>query len=254
VLYFGLTKLVIRPVQALSRAAEAIQAGQLGARSQLTRDDELGSLSAIFDGMAAQIESSTRDLEAKVAARSADLAAVNARLQEAVRELDRLARIDALTQVPNRRQFEEVLARELERRRTTSLIMVDVDHFKQFNDTWGHHVGDVVLREVAQLLGQGLRGEDVLARYGGEEFVVVLPATPAEAAREVAERLRAKVAGHDFAPATGHAVGPVTISLGLACLPDDAATDVELKEHADQALYAAKQAGRNRVARWRAGP
>jgi diguanylate cyclase (GGDEF)-like protein len=251
VLYVGLTKLVIRPVQALSRAAESIQSGQLGARSQLTRDDELGRLSAIFDGMAAQIESSTRDLEAKVAARSADLAAVNARLQEAVRELDRLARIDALTQVPNRRQFEEVLTRELERRRTTSLIMVDVDHFKQFNDTWGHHVGDVVLREVAQQLGQGLRGEDVLARYGGEEFVVVLPATPAEAAREVAERLRAKIAHHDFAPATGQPVGTVTISLGLASLPDDATTAAELKERADQALYAAKQAGRNRVVRWR---
>jgi diguanylate cyclase (GGDEF)-like protein/PAS domain S-box-containing protein len=162
--------------------------------------------------------------------------------------LHQLATHDALTGIYNRRHLEEVVRLELERAqrytRPLTVAMLDADHFKRINDTYGHQVGDEVLRTVSQRCQKTLRASDVLGRYGGEEFVVVFPETALDEARMVAERLRAAVAG---APVTvGEQALLVTISIGLAGLSrgQDHAT---LLARADSALYAAKQSGRNRV-------
>lgn len=259
-LYVGLSRLLVQPVRTLAAAASAIQRGQLDARARLSRNDELGQLAAGFDQMASEIQSQTESLERKVAERSAEvqrkneqLEAVNQQLQIAAEELARLARIDALTGVHNRRHFAQTLQAEAAGPAQTTLLMIDVDHFKRLNDAYGHPAGDVVLREVARLLSAGLRATDVLSRYGGEEFAAILPNTTRATGMEVAERLRGVLAQHEFGTAAGVAMGQVTVSIGVACLPEDAQTGDDLVVRADEALYAAKRAGRNRVETWRKG-
>jgi diguanylate cyclase (GGDEF)-like protein len=259
VLYLGLSAMVVRPVRVLADAAAAIQRGNLGARARLNRADELGRLSLVFDRMADEVESATQALEAKVAERSAEvvrkneqLEELNHQLQRAVSELARLARTDALTNVHNRRHFAEVIEHEVARQATTvtTLLMVDVDHFKRVNDAFGHPIGDVVLREIAMILSRGLRGADVLTRYGGEEFAAILPETGGEQGMEVAERLRLAIEKHDFAAATRRPVGTVTVSIGVASHPQHGESPEELISAADRALYAAKASGRNRTVLW----
>jgi two-component system cell cycle response regulator len=162
----------------------------------------------------------------------------------------RLSITDGLTKVYNHRYFQEQLTREFSRcsrhQNSLSLIMMDIDHFKSFNDTYGHQQGDIVLRDLAHVFQQQLRGCDVLARYGGEEFAVVMPETDAATAARVAERLRAAVEGHGF-PGQDEELN-VTISMGVATVPrGDIATPAELVSAADQALYRAKENGRNRI-------
>jgi diguanylate cyclase (GGDEF)-like protein len=122
-----------------------------------------------------------------------------------------------------------------------SFLMVDLDHFKQVNDTYGHLNGDAVLAELGSILSTGLRESDVCARYGGEEFALILPETSVDGARTLAERLRARVASSTFPGGL-----KLTISVGVAST-DDAALFTQLTDRADQALYAAKQGGRNQV-------
>ena len=171
----------------------------------------------------------------------AHLAAAN----EALRDV---ALRDGLTGVFNRRQFDEALCSELRRASRSglplSLLLLDVDHFKQFNDTHGHVAGDACLRGVADAIGQGVgRPSDLLARFGGEEFVVLLPGTDAAGAVEVAERMRGLVAARDQGDGRR-----VTVSIGTATLwADTPSTPEELIATADMALYAAKRDGRNRV-------
>jgi two-component system, cell cycle response regulator len=163
---------------------------------------------------------------------------------------------DMLTQVANRRFFDRRLREEisqwLRRGGDLSCLLVDLDCFKLINDRHGHQAGDLVLQEVARTLSKGLRESDVLARYGGEEFVLLLPATGSERAAEIAERLRAAVAGLAISPARGASL-QVTASFGLASLADSLRATLEdpglwLLRQADQALYTAKARGRNRVA------
>jgi len=162
---------------------------------------------------------------------------------------------DPLTGVANRRFFERRLAEEVERwsRRREPLVcmMVDIDHFKQVNDRFGHSTGDDVLQHVARFLGRGLRGVDVLARYGGEEFVLLLPNTSARQGMKIAERLRRSIAEQPCKSAAAEPI-PVTVSIGIACLkprqpPREAPASEWLFEQADRALYAAKTSGRNRT-------
>ena len=162
---------------------------------------------------------------------------------------------DPLTGVANRRFFERRLADEVERwsRRKEPLacMLADIDHFKRVNDQFGHQVGDRALQQVAGLLGEDLRGVDVLARYGGEEFVLLLPNTNVQQAEAIAERLRTKIAGQPFSGPEERPLD-ITVSIGLACLgPDIKLDDVQpglwLFQQADAALYQAKQSGRNRV-------
>jgi len=163
---------------------------------------------------------------------------------------------DVLTGVANRRFFERRLQEETDlwRRHGHSLscLLVDLDHFKQINDRYGHAAGDRALQQVARQLSLGLRSSDVLARYGGEEFVLLLPGTDADQAREIAERLRAAIARTVSMPGTG-AAQPVTVSMGLAWIDETMRPEVPeppgawLVRRADEALYRAKARGRNRV-------
>jgi diguanylate cyclase (GGDEF)-like protein len=157
---------------------------------------------------------------------------------------------DALTSLYNRRylttKIEDELRRAMRHRRPTSLLLMDVDYFKQFNDTHGHLLGDVVLRDVGRLLMEAVRETDVVARYGGEEFAVFLPETPLDRACEVAERIRLKVAGHAFQGRNNQNVS-VTVSIGASCSEEAALTKEELIDYADTALYRAKKQGRNQI-------
>lgn len=177
----------------------------------------------------------------------ADICAValqNARYFERVRQL---AYIDGLTGIFNRRYFEMRIVEEIERAHRyqggLSVIMIDIDHFKRLNDEFGHLLGDEVLRHVSSIFSQNLRKVDVACRYGGEEFVILAPQTSGEHAQAAAEKLRRVVAGWNF-PGVPR---PVTISAGISNLPDHGTTRDDLVKAADQALYAAKQGGRNRV-------
>lgn len=161
--------------------------------------------------------------------------------------LTRLAATDPLTGVKNRRRFAEDLewhARLLPRQsHPLSLLMLDVDRFKTYNDTHGHLAGDEVLRGLAELLRFEVRESDAVARYGGEEFAILLPATDLDGATELAERIRAAVEARDW-PLT-----PVTASLGVAAAPPGLICEpADLIARADAALYQAKRSGRNRVA------
>ncbi|HWK35091.1 diguanylate cyclase [Sphingomonas sp.] len=165
--------------------------------------------------------------------------------------LEQLARVDALTGLANRRQFDETLWREWGRARrghgSIALLMIDIDHFKQLNDRFGHPTGDARLRDVARALAETVsRGGDLVARYGGEEFAAILPATGREAAMRIAEAMRAKVEALKLA-APG-AAGIVTISIGVGHADTvDGSEPAELIRCADAALYDAKAGGRNRV-------
>lgn len=176
----------------------------------------------------------------------------SAALREDNAQLRHLATIDKLTGIPNRRHFEDTLAVEWKRamRNGTplSVILLDVDHFKKCNDTYGHDVGDAILQQVAERLNNGLRPGDVGARYGGEEFVVLLPETDTEGAVAVAERLRLALGETPMRHITTPDATTQTASFGVATLvPHDEWGQKELVSRADTALYEAKHAGRNRV-------
>ena len=166
-------------------------------------------------------------------------------LQEANSQLSELAALDSLTQLRNRRAFEERLEDETRRWRRhgsdVSLVLLDVDHFKSYNDTFGHPRGDEVLRSVGRLLRRSLRATDFAARYGGEEFAIILPNTDRAGARVVAEQLRRAI---QDAAWEGRAI---TASIGVATMGEEITTAEELVDFADRALYRSKQAGRNCV-------
>jgi diguanylate cyclase (GGDEF)-like protein len=183
----------------------------------------------------------------RILCNQAAIAIENARVYE---WLEQLAATDSLTTLFNRRYFEQALTREVSRaeRRggSIALMILDIDHFKQLNDTYGHTVGDIVLKKVAELLSKAVRKGDVLARYGGEEFVILLSEASYRGTRDIAERIRKSIAAAPIHPA-----GPrrrVTASVGWALYPDDTRETAKLVEMADRALYFAKDTGRNRVA------
>lgn len=236
-----------RPLAAIAEAARRIEAGELQADIPLSRrSSELLQLSTALRGMTQRLlgreqalaEANER-LESRVAERTAELARANA-------ELEALALRDGLTGLNNRRAGDLRLAEELPRHqrqnRPLGLLLADIDHFKRINDSHGHAAGDAVLQVVARQLQRTVRATDFVARHGGEEFLVLLPDTDADGLLKVAEKLRAAVEAAAPAP-----VGRVTLSLGGAVAPAGAAAADELLRRADRALYAAKDAGRNRV-------
>nr|MBP9105155.1 GGDEF domain-containing protein [Gemmatimonadaceae bacterium] len=167
------------------------------------------------------------------------------------RRLEVLAHTDPLTAVLNRRALTERLNSELERVKRyetqVSLLLIDIDHFKRVNDSYGHLVGDDVLTDVGALLQSAVRSVDVVARYGGEEFVIALPETGLMGATVFAERIRELIEEHRFSHAGGSELH-LTASVGVACYPSPGLETVEdLLATADQALYRAKAEGRNRV-------
>jgi diguanylate cyclase (GGDEF)-like protein len=164
-------------------------------------------------------------------------------------EIYRMTIIDGLTQVHVKRYLLESLDKELMRARRhardLSFLMLDIDHFKKINDVHGHLAGDYGLKEVARLIQQRIRRDEVLARYGGEEFAIVLPETNLEGARSLAEGLREKIEQSRFV-FQGEVIR-VTISIGVAVLHESDRTSMDLIKRADEKLYEAKRAGRNRV-------
>ncbi|HYF65413.1 MAG TPA: diguanylate cyclase [Herpetosiphonaceae bacterium] len=173
------------------------------------------------------------------------LETIQQRLEGEVQDLRVVSRTDGLTGLANRRAFDGGLARQIQQAAQSgqplAVVMVDVDSFKSYNDTYGHPAGDAVLRQVAQHLAAAARGADLVARYGGEEFVLLLPNTSLAQATRVAERCRASVA------AAAWPGRPVTISAGVAATPEGAPDPVALVAAADQAVYQAKRQGRNQV-------
>ncbi|GAB4352727.1 MAG: hypothetical protein Kow0099_36910 [Candidatus Abyssubacteria bacterium] len=158
---------------------------------------------------------------------------------------------DGLTGLYNRRHFEATIETEISRSRRSNrkfcVLMIDVDHFKIYNDTLGHPAGDEALKSIAWLLKHHARQSDTVCRYGGEEFAIILPETSAPDARLTAERLRRVVEQADFERQDVIPKGSLTVSIGVACYPDDATTTEGMVQKADQALYQAKREGRNKV-------
>lgn len=185
----------------------------------------------------------------QVIGNQSSLALQNALLHE---ELERLSVTDRLTELYNHGYFQQRLEEELGRAarfgHQVSVIMLDIDDFKQFNDRYGHPKGDRVLQAISGIIHQNLREIDVAARYGGEEFIIALPETDIAGAAAVAERIRTSMAAHQFR--VGEKLAPVTqtVSLGVATYPMHAATPARLVETADKAMYEAKRCGKNQVA------
>ena len=198
-------------------------------------------------GASLKMEQHSRELEDRLNESKSELKALQTNLKNARNE----ARTDGLTGVNNRKAFDEILAEQIEQARNSKsplcLVIGDIDHFKAFNDTWGHRTGDQVLKLVASCLKSGVRDEDFVARYGGEEFAVVMPASSLDGAEEVANRIREAVQARELMKrSTGESLGRVTMSMGISIFRsgDNAAS---LIERADANLYTAKKSGRNRV-------
>jgi diguanylate cyclase (GGDEF)-like protein len=188
-------------------------------------------------------------------ARQAAVSLENVDLHELVQ---RQAVTDELTGLFNHRRFQEVIASEVERARrfghSLGLIMLDIDDFKQVNDTFGHQQGDLVLREIGRVLRESSREIDLPARYGGEELAVALPETSLDGAYNLAERIRAAIAQLEIPRTDGRGTLPVTASFGVAALPESAAERRSLIGAADAALYRAKRGGKNRTERAEPSP
>jgi diguanylate cyclase len=198
-------------------------------------------------GATKAMEARTKSLEEELQRSSHEVSELRAKLDDVRRE----SLLDPLTGICNRKAFDNELADAVDQARTAgepvSLFMCDIDHFKSFNDTWGHQTGDQVLRLVAQCLSENVKGRDTAARYGGEEFVVILRRTSLSAAVMLAEQIRSNVESKRLVKrSTGDILGRLTISIGVAeFAPNDGPADII--QRADTCLYAAKNAGRNRV-------
>lgn len=239
---------VSQPVQRLTVAARRIGRGETGvefdtvgsAREVRELSTALGDMASALLTHRRALEDANHDLEAKVAQRTEELHQLAERMAQQ-------ARTDALTGLPNRLSATERLSLEFDRmqrsERNYCVLMLDIDHFKRVNDQYGHPVGDRVLQAVAPAVMRAIRSSDFGARMGGEEFLVLLPMTRLDEAVEVAEKIRASVASTVVAP-----VGTVSVSVGVAQAELVDETLDEALVRADEALYRAKESGRNRVA------
>ena len=220
VVAYWLTALIARPLRRLTSAAAQVSAGDLPVELPAGGGGEVGYLTQVFNTM---VES----------------------LRKHHDELERLSTTDTLTGLSNRRHLMSLLAQELERAkradRSFSILMLDVDHFKKYNDTHGHQAGDEVLARIGTVLRNSIRPYDCAARYGGEEFLVMLSGTSLDPARESAERIRKQVRAEQFEAES------VTISIGVAEYPSHGDAAKSVIGEADAALYEAKRAGRDRV-------
>jgi diguanylate cyclase (GGDEF)-like protein len=220
---YGLGVLIARPLGILTRAAAKVAAGDLTVELPSGAGGEVGYLTQVFKNLVTRV-----------------------REREGQGELERLSVTDALTGLYNRRHLMGTLANEVQRsrrtRRTFAVLLVDVDHFKQYNDAHGHLGGDAALVKLAEILRKTTRGVDSVARYGGEEFLVMLLETTLSIAATVAERIRARVESESFGP------GRLSVSIGAAEYPAHGDSPEELIASADAAMYQAKSDGRDRVA------
>jgi diguanylate cyclase len=243
-------KQVLDTIDAAAGSATSYSASLADADEKLKGAKDGDSLHAVIERLVQgtkEMQLSNTKLEARLSASKQEIEQLQENLEAARTE----SFTDPLTTLANRKFFDQALAKAMtaatENNEPLSLLMTDIDHFKKFNDTYGHLTGDQVLRLVAVAVKQNVKGKDVAARYGGEEFVVALPNTALQPAITVADQIRRAVMTKELVKrSTGEKLGRVTISIGVAVLrPDDTAQS--LIERADNCLYAAKRNGRNRV-------
>jgi diguanylate cyclase (GGDEF)-like protein len=236
---FRLKRIILQRA-ALSRHEEAEKELQ-AAREQLGRKDR--DLESSMDDLE-RIKRLYKDI-------GGELNATSEKLHRAKDQLEILATTDGLTEVYNHRHFMDQIHERFEEAKKCSsplsLLMIDIDHFKAFNDNHGHMAGDLVLKKIAQLLKASCRTQDIVARYGGEEFAIILSETDLQRAETVAERVRSVVEHHRLVDGTQSQ--PITVSVGIGALHDGIDTVNDLIASADKALYQAKTEGRNRVRR-----
>jgi diguanylate cyclase (GGDEF)-like protein len=236
---------VLRPIERLSEGARRVAGGDLEVYLPVRGRDEIADLTRSFNDMASKIREGRQSLEQA----HDELARINEGLTAANRTLETLAITDGLTSLFNHRHFQETLEREIQRceqqGRTLSLLLIDIDHFKQYNDRWGHSEGDAALRRVSAQIMKSIRATDMAFRYGGEELAVLLPSCPKAQATEVGEKVRLAIRSSSQRP--GRFGGRVTVSIGVSTFPEDARVARGLVDIADTALYAAKAEGRDRV-------
>lgn len=227
---------IVRPLQRLTRGASKVAAGNLDVDLPVLSGGEVGSLTQVFNNMVVRLRVGREALDA-----------ANETLRRKNEELERLSVTDGLTGLYNRRRLMEAVNDEARRsqrlKHTFALLMVDVDHFKKYNDSFGHPAGDGVLARVAAILREATREVDLVARYGGEEFLVMLPETGMPEAQEIAERIRARIAEENFPGRR------MTVSIGVAEFPLHGDTPEQVIAAADEALYEAKREGRDKVRR-----
>ncbi len=231
--WFGAEVLVMRRFRALLDMTDKVRAGDLSVRSGFGGGrEELTRLGNALDSMVQELQA--RDQQ----------------LKQVLEQLNEQAFTDQLTGLPNRHYLWNALEAELMRTRRKkaplAVMLLDVDHFKQINDRWGHGAGDLTLKNVTYAIRAVVRGSDVVARYGGEEFVIVLPEASEEIARSRAEALRTEIAGLQLTY-DGQPLGAITASVGIAVSKELHQTAEGMVNIADQAMYEAKQGGRNRV-------
>jgi len=201
--------------------------------------DDIESISTIVNRVIKKLEQEHQSKE------------IVANLKDENKELNQLAQRDGLTQLYNHRHFKERFAEEVSRanryNRELSLIFLDIDHFKVFNDLNGHPAGDAMLKIFSKLLEERVRNVDIVARYGGEEFVIVLPETEKKGAMILANSIRKQISEYPFEGRENQPEHKVTVSVGIATYPNDGMSTETLIKHSDDALYLAKRNGRNRV-------
>lgn len=229
---------MVRPLGLMTRGAARVSAGDLDVDVPVQTRSEIGYLTEVFNHMVAKLRQGRQEL-----------ATANDALLEKNKQLEQLSITDSLTGLYNRSHLMETLAGEVARsrrhNRPFALLIADIDHFKSYNDTYGHLAGDEALRRTGLLLKESIRSCDYAARYGGEEFILILPETGAEDAVGMAERIRSQIAEKEMG-SDGDAL-KVTISVGVASFPKDGDDPHSLMKRADAAMYEAKRRGRNRV-------
>lgn len=234
--FLGLT--IVLPLGRLTKGADKVAAGDLEVDIPIRSRGEVAYLTEVFNHMVARLRQGRQEL-----------AAVNEALVEKNKELEVLSITDSLTGLHNRKHLMETLTGEIVRsrryERPFALLIMDIDHFKNFNDTYGHLAGDEVLRRMGDVFRASIRSCDFAARYGGEEFIVVMPEIGPDDGVQAAERIRQLVADEEI-DANGHSVN-VTLSVGVASFPDHGDDVQAIISRADAALYQAKKRGRNRV-------
>ena len=244
-LAFVLARGMLRPILLLSEGAQRVSAGDLDVHLPVRGRDELADLTSAFNDMARRVRESRDELAQAASA----LARTNDQLEQAKERFRAQAITDALTGLFNRRHFEDTLDEQIERASVEgwplSLLLLDLDHFKQYNDRWGHTEGDSELRRVAALVQRTVRSTDIAFRYGGEELAVLLPSCAKDQAVGVAEKVRLAVGSGTQRPSRFGA--RTTVSVGVATFPEDGRVARGLVDTADAALYQAKALGRDRV-------
>jgi diguanylate cyclase (GGDEF)-like protein len=231
---YWLGVIIARPLDRLTKGAAEVAAGDLAVDLPQGGGGEVGYLTNVFNYMVSRLREGRRELDT-----------INETLQKKNEELEMLSITDGLTGLVNHRFLIQKLNEEGIRasryKHEFSVLMADVDHFKQYNDEFGHPAGDEVLRRVADIISASVRPGDTAARYGGEEFAIVMPETPGPEAFEIAEHIRARVAAEAFPGKK------ITLSIGVAEFPSDADLPHAVIAAADKALYDAKRDGRNRT-------